>query len=84
MHCSLLVVAVVIVVVVILFFLLLSSLLGWLLLLLLVLALGVDLGQRLLEDLQNLFIRDLLVRLPLRDVWLWWRGNTLETVLGDC
>lgn len=84
MHCSLLVVAVVIVVVVILFFLLLSSLLGWLLLLLFVLALRVDLGQRLLEDLQNLFIRDLLVRLPLRDVWLWRRSNTLETVLGDC
>ena len=64
-------------------FILGRGLFGRLLLLLLVLGLGVShLGQRLLKDLENFLVRDLFVRLPLRDVWRWRSGQTLHSVLG--
>lgn len=60
-----------------------SRLLGWLLLLL-VLALGTGvLGERLLKDLEDLLISDLLVSLALLDVEGRWGAQTGETVLSD-
>jgi len=59
-----------------------GGLLGWLLLLLFVLGLAL-LGQRLLEDLEHLLVRDLLVALDLRQVKRWRGGDLLEAVLGD-
>ena len=66
-------------------FLLLSTvgLLGGLLLLVLVGLVAGRAGQRTLQDLQDLLVFDLLVRLELRKVGGLGSGQTLDTVLGD-
>lgn len=60
------------------------GLLGGLLLLLLVLGLGAcGLCQRLLENLQDLFICNLLVGLERLEAWRRWSTDSRKTVLGD-
>lgn len=64
--------------------LLVGSLLGRLLLLLLVLGLGTrGLGQRLLENFEDLLIGNLLIGLERLEVWCLWCSELCETVLGD-
>lgn len=62
--------------------LLLAGLLGGLLLLLLVLVAGVP-GQRLLQNLKNLLVLDLLVRLDLAQVKSRRGAQLGDAVLGD-
>lgn len=57
-------------------------LLGRLLLLILILDLRL-LCQGLLQDLENFLVCDLLIRLELGQIWAWWCGKFLKTILCD-
>lgn len=77
-------VAVLIIVIIVLLFCSCSGLLGWLLLLLLVLVLGLGLfGQGLFQDLQDFFIRNLLIGLDLAQIQCRGSSYTLDSVLSD-